>query len=345
MKKINILLIILVLALITITGCAKKEEKAPAKSMEDIYREEGVPVEVQPIGRVDFIKSRTYFSTMEGVKETTQISKVADKIDAILYHVGDYVEKDAVVMRFPETNAMAQYIQVKTQYDNAIVTLNRMQKVYEEGGISKQDLDQLSTQVKVLEATLDNGLAMVEVKAPISGIITDIAKRESDRVFPDDVLFTVSELSRLKAVIWVNEDDIKSVKKGIPAEATWQDSRIKGKVTAVAVSMNPERKAFRTEVEFDNPEYLVKGGVTSEIKLTLSTQKNIVALDRAFVNTADNKYFTWINNNGIAEKRFITIGTVNDLQVEVRQGLSAGDFLITKGYNRVKDGSKLKVLN
>jgi RND family efflux transporter MFP subunit len=345
MKKIKILSIITLLVLFALSGCAKKEEKAPAKSMEDIYREEGVPVEIQAIGKTDFVKSRTYFATMEGVRQTTQISKVADKIEEILYKVGDYVEKDAVVLRFPATNAMSQYVQVKTQYDDALTTLNRMQKVYEEGGISKQDLDQLSTQVDVLAATLSNSEAMIEVTAPNSGIITDFAVRESDRVFPDDVLFTISELSRLKAIIWVNEDDIQNVKKGIAAEASWKGTSIKGRVTAVAVSMNPARKAFRTEVVFDNPEYMIKGGVTAEIKLTLSTQKDIIALERAYISSSDGKSYTWVNANGIAEKRTLTLGTINDLMVEVKSGLKAGDLLITKGYNRVKAGSKLKVLN
>jgi RND family efflux transporter MFP subunit len=279
------------------------------------------------------------------VRETSQISAVADRIEEVYYNVGDYVEKDAVVMSFPKDNAMAQFIQVKTQYEDALVTLNRMQKVYDEGGISKQDLDQLSTQVKVLEASMSNVTAMVEVKAPISGIVTEFYVRESDRVFPDDNLFTISELSKLRAEIWVNEDDISLVKKGITAKAMWKGNTIKGKVTAVALNMNSMTKAFRTQIVFDNPNYKIKGGVTADITITLSTKRNVIALDRAYINTVGEKLYTWVNNNNKAEKRFIKTGIKNDLLVEITNGLSVGDLLITKGYNRVKVDSKLKVLN
>ncbi len=343
MKKGIFLALVLVIAVL-FSGCGK-EEVVETKSMEDIYREEGIPVEVMTIEKSDLVKTRTFFTTMEGVREITQISSVADQVEKVLYKVGDYVEKDAVVMQFPNDNAMAQYHQTKSQYDDAVQTLERMRSVFAEGGISKQDIDQMETQVAVLEASLNNVTDMIEAKAPIAGIITEMHVGESDRVFPDDNLFTISELSKLKAEVWVNEDDINSVKKGQKAKAMWKGRSINGKVTAVALNMNPMRKAFRTEIEFDNAGYKIKGGVTADVELTLLSKKNIIALERVYIAGAGKNITTWVNNNGNAEKRALKLGINNDLKVEVKSGLKAGDMIISKGYNRVKDGSKLKVLN
>ncbi len=342
--KRNILITLVLISTLMFLGCGKKEV-VETKSMEDIYREEGIPVEVQTIEKSDLVKTRTFFTTMEGVREITQISKVSDQVERIHYKIGDYVEKDTVVLSFPNDTAMAQYRQTKSQYDDALQTVNRMRSVLEEGGVSEQEVNQLETQVDVLRATLDMATDMVEVKAPISGVITEIFVNESDRVFPDDNLFTISELSRLKAEVWVNEDDISLVKKGLRAKAEWRGNTINGSVTAVALNMNPSHKAFRTEIEFDNAGYKIKGGVTTDVSLTLSSKKNIIALDRVYILGTGDNVTTWVDNNGTAEKRTLELGIVNDLKVEVLKGLKAGDMLITKGYNRVKEGSKLKVLN
>ena len=339
--KVHKIVIILSIILIVLAGC--KKDKEAAKSMEDLYKEKGIPVKVETVKINSFSKNITFFAEMEGHKQTTVYNKAADYVKKINANIGDYVKKDAVVVTFPKDSHSSQYVQAKAQYENLEKMYNRMKSLFEAGSIARQDLDDVETQYIVARENYESVASMTDVEAPYNGVITEFFMKKTEFVDVDQPLFTISDLTKLKAVIWITEDNIDFFRKGLNVKAVWKSHEINGKVTEVALAMDKTRKAFRAVAVFDNPGTEVKGGVTAEIKLEVYRNDEAVVIGSEYVKNISVNPMVWINSNGTAVKRPIEIANISGSEIEVKSGLNAGESLIVEGMELVYDKAKLNI--
>ncbi len=337
------LIILLVITTMLFLGCAR-QEKAESKNMEQIYKEEGIPVEVQAMQPETFVKELTYNATLTGMRQSAASAMIGGRIEKVHVKVGDYVEKDQVMFEFPEDAPAGQLTQAKAAFDLAEATYNRMKNLYDKGGISRQDLDGVETQYKVAKANLDAVLQMLKVRAPIAGYVTSVSVRETDGVHSETVLAIISQTDKMKTRIWATQDEVCQIKTGQKATAAWNDIILKGKVTEVAIAMDMAHNAFGVDLEFDNSRNLCKSGVIGEIAIQTYVNKSAFILERASVKDGQNGIYVFKVENGKAVKSYIQTGQENGT-FEIVSGISAGDQIIVKGLNLVNDGAKVKVIN
>ncbi len=340
-NRIVIFLIAIITVFIT-SSCTKSESQS--KSLEQIYKEKGVPVTIKQIEKNKFSIENTFHSTLSGIQESNASAMVADKVEKIYYKVGDYVEKDAVVISFPTDNPSAQYNQTKSAYELAKTTLDRMTNLYNSGGISLQDFDNTKTQFKVAEANWDAVRQSIMVKAPISGTISQINVQESDNVSPGDALFTVSQTQKLKGKLWASESQAAVIKVGNNVTAKWQGLIIEGRVSQVDLSLNTSMQAFGVWVELNNSGKRFKSGINAEITIYSGEGDETIIVERKNVIVEENSNYVFVNQSGKAQKREIKTGRTQGLDIEVVEGLSVGDQLIVGGQMLLKDGEKIRVI-
>lgn len=323
-------------------GCSS--QKTEAQNMEQIYQQQGVPVKTQIVQPQSFKTQLIYNATLSGLLESSAYASFGGRIEKIYNKVGDYVKKDQVVMSFPVETPSAQYNQAKAAYENAKKNLARLEKLYQKGGVSQQTYDNVRVQYDVAKANWDAVNRSVEVKAPISGIITRIDVSASDNVKRKAELFTVSQTKRLKAKIWVGENEICDIQPGLPAVAEWHGRQIKGQVKQVDLSMNVMHQAFGVVLEFDNSDNAVVCGTTAEIKIfTYRNPQAIVVPTKTLVKRAGKRY-VYLAQNGVAKLQPVTVGRSSGLNTEILSGLQAGDTLITEGQLLLEDGRKIKII-
>jgi RND family efflux transporter MFP subunit len=183
------------------------------------------------------------------------------------------------------------------------------------------------------------------VKAPISGYVTRVHVSETDNVDQDNPLVTIARTDRMKAAIWVSEEDIASVETGKPAVASWRGNQIKGTVTQVDMAMNAEKKAFRAVVEFANPDNRLVSGTTVEIHITTSSKPDAIVVERKNILKEKGKYYVYVVKNNKTEKREVTLGKQQGLDVNILEGLNPGDKLVVEGQMLLENGSKVKVVS
>lgn len=331
------------LIILLIIGCGSEEEQG-AKSIGQIHEEEGVPVRIKTIKDTTFAKKLEYTSTLLANRQSNASASMGGRIEKIHVDVGDYVQKDEVIMEFPKDAPSAKYKQAKTAYKLSKKTYERMKDLYESGGISKQKLDQARTKYEVKKADWETVREMVEVVAPISGMVTNINVTETQDVRRKTTLATVSGMDRLKTVVWVTEGEKSQIKKGMPATAIWRDEKIDGEVTRVAVSMDRKHSSFRVDIVFENPQHVVNPGVIADVQIGVYKNPNAYILPRKTVQEdRKGKYVYKIENNK-AQKQYIETGR-EDGVIEITEGLESGDKVVVEGLNLVEDGSKVKILD
>jgi len=341
MKKIITLFILSGLTAFA-AGCGKKAVES--KSMDTIYKESGVPVTVQTLQNGEFRSDCLFHSELTGLEETTAYAAVNDKVEKILFSVGDRIAQDEIVITFPTDNPATPYYQTKTALDHAQTTLARIKNLYESGGISLQEYENTKTQYEVTKANWDAVQRAVRVKAPIGGVITRMDVQKSDNVKSGDPLFTVANTRTLKAEVWATEGQATGISKGDRADAVWRDVTIHGRVVQADLSLDTKKKAFGLVIEFDNPGGRMKAGVNSEIHVHAGKNSQAMIIDRKNVRTEGDSTFVFIANDSLAVKQPVLLGRRQEMNIEVIRGLEPGDRLITTGQMLLENNTKIRIV-
>ena len=344
--KIRTLCLAALAASVLLTGCTKKDtSEINTKSMAQIYNEEGTPVNVLTIKTGSFQAQLFYDSTLTGKYESTASAKISDSVESVKYYVGDHVEKDAVVVTFPKDNPSTSYYQAKTAYENAEATFKRMSKLYEAKGISRQDYDNAKAAYDNAKANWNNVNEMVNVKAPISGILTRLEVQKTDNVKAGDVLFAITDATLLKGKVWIQDRDISKMEKGKKATATWEGRTIEGKITQLDLSLNPDKQAFGALIEFDNSKGEVPSGVNAKVSIVSYEKTNTLILERKNIVFDGEKTYVFLASGDKAVRTEIKLGESFGNQVEIKSGLKPGDRLITSGNKNISDGKFIRIIN
>ena len=342
MKRMFLLIPLIVGASIALSQCGR--EAVSNNSMEKIYEDEGVPVRVETIEPGLFEMKLSYHAVLSGIEESSVHAMVSDEVEMIYVQVGDYVEEDQVLISFPPDTPSAKYQQAKVGYENAKLTYERIEQLFQTGGISEQDRDNAKAAYDVAAADWDTVRGMVQVEAPIEGYVTRINVRESDNVNPGDMLVTISQIDRMKTKVWASDSEVGSLRTGQRATAHWNGVEIHGSVVQVDMAMDKDNQAFGVVLEFENNERILKVGIIADISITTYRNTESLVVERKNILRVGDRYFVYVAENGQARQRDVTIGMQHGLDVVIQEGLTMGDRLITEGLLLLEQGSKIKIV-
>ncbi len=329
---------------LSFTMACQKEKALPPRSMEQIQAEDGIPVEIATIMPSDFSKELSFFATASGIKETVEYTKVKDQILSIKAKVGDYVNEGQLIMEFPTNNPSLQYEQAKVALDNAEKTYKRMKELLTIGEVSQQIYDNTQAQYLVAKQNMEALDKLVKIKAPISGTIISIPVRVGDVTSNEQALFTIAQLSKMVAKINASDREIKQIKKGMPAQVLWNGYEYKATVTDVGMEMSHYTRSFPIEITIDNPKLTLKSGVTIDVRLKVRETHNTIVIDRKLLLDEGGKNYLFLEKNGKAYKKQVTTGITSGTNIEIIDGISSGDNLITCCTSFLEDGIKVRVI-
>ncbi len=344
MKKFIFVFMGFILALNIFSGCAS--DKKEAKNMQQIYKDEGTPVKVKVAVKSNFKKELTYNAVLSGIEESSASAMIGGRVEKVLVKVGDFVKKDQVLVTFPEDAPSTQYYQSKAAYENSLSTYERYKTLFEAGGVSAQNLDNVKTQYEVNKANWETISKMVNVLSPISGFVTKVSVTNTEDVRKEAVLVTVADLRKIKASIQVSEEEINDVQKGGKAIAEWQNHKIDGIITQVDMAMDPITQSFNADIVFENPNAVVKAGVTADITIiSNSLGYESITLQRKDLVKKGNDFYVFVYQNEKAVMKKVELGKSSGVNVEILSGINEGDKIITEGQSFIDNNSKVKIID
>ncbi len=314
------------------------------ESLSDIHKNEGIPVKVTEVAGQEFVKEIYFTGNMKGYKQTSKYSPIDAEVSSIEAKVGDKVKRNQVIIRFPNDKPSANFLQAKSAYENSEKIYNRMEKVFDKGGISKQEMDNISTQYQVDRANYKSASKLIAITSPIDGVVTAMNASLTDNIAKEDFLFTVSDLSKLKVKLSASEAQIAQMKQGQEVRAVWNGITINGKLTELSMSKDPVTQSFICFAEFGNSDLQVLSGALADIYVKVINLPDEKVVSSKIIQNDDDGEYVYIVENGKAEKRYIKVEHQNTTESCV-SGLLSGDKVITVGYNVVYGGSKVKLVD
>ncbi|MWB95915.1 efflux RND transporter periplasmic adaptor subunit [Flavobacterium sp. GA093] len=354
MKKIIITIVVIVGALALI-GFVLTKNKEENKAKTDIVAEKNAAVSVK-VAKVkteevslDFVANGSF----QPIQELTFSAEKSGKVISVLVKEGDYVRvgQPMLTVRGDVINVSAQ--QAQAVYQNAKSDYSRYENAFKTGGVTKQQLDQAKLALTNAESNLKQANINVgdtKVKAPISGFINKkyIEPGSILAGMPATAMFDIVNVSRLKLVVTVNENQVAGLKVGNTINVTasvYPDKSFSGKITFIAAKAD-ESLNFPVEIEIaNNSSNDLKAGMYGTANFASNQQKqNLMVVPRnAFVGSVSSNQIFVVENN-IAKLRKVTAGRILGDTVEIINGLSDGETVIVTGQINLQDGNTVEII-
>ncbi len=306
-------------------------------------------VAVERAKKLAFDHTITYNGNIEPYKKNNIASAMPVRIDDIFVEVGDMVTKGETVAEMDKN----QLIQQQLQLNNLAVELWRLKGLYESGGISKQQLDQLQLQHDVAEKAFNYLRDNSTLLSPINGVVTARYYDKGDMFSATPstsgaaAVVTVMQIDTLKVRVNISEEYFTKIKLGMPVEITsesYPNEIFKGDITLIYPLIDAATRSFTAEVTIPNKELELRPGMFITVGINIGTTEAISVADVAVQKQiGSNERYVFVVNNGIATRKVVTIGDIRGNSTEILSGLNIGDMVVTKGAKRLNDGQKVEI--
>lgn len=298
---------------------------------------------------LDFVANGNF----EPKQELSMEAEKSGKVIKVLAKEGDHVTvgQTLAIMRGDAINVNAQA--AEAAYQNAKSDYNRFDNAYKTGGVTKQQLDQARVALTNAEANYKQAKINVgdtRIKAPINGIINAkmIEPGSMLAAMPPTKMFEIVNVNTLKLKVTVNESQVANLKLGNNISVTssvYPDKTFSGKITFIAAKADTALN-FPVEIEItNNANNDLKAGMYGTAVFKSNQQKqNLTVIPRtAFVGSVSSNQ-VFVVENGTAKLKTVTAGRILGDKVEILNGLSDGETVVTTGQINLQEGSKVEII-
>ncbi len=318
------------------------------KSISQLQDEQGVPVEVRQAYIDTFTLSRGYLGTVEGARQGDVMAPIMEKIVEMPVQVGQRVQKGQVVARLDTKAALPQYSQARLAYEDAQREAQRMENLFAAGAVSEQMLEKAKLARDVAQQNLESSSELVSLTSPIEGVVTEIFYREGETTKMGEAVLRVADLNQLRVKFEINYDDRKMIRESTPVFLRISGNGIKeipAGIAAISLSADPVSRLFSIWVNAANIEALLQPGLLVDVRLIVVQKPQTLMVPRDAVLTRNDRAGVFlVQDDGRAVFTPLRLGLDNATEMEVLEGLQAGQTVVSYGQNNLNDGELVKII-
>ncbi len=305
-----------------------------------------------------------FSGSLEPIWSSDISSKVAARVEKIHVFEGDAVVAGQIVAVLDGIELGAQAEQAKgsvyeaqANMEQSVLDYERAKKLYEQGAVSQQSLDTAKFKMDMAQGrvnssrgsydALQNRYESTVIRAPRAGLVA--RKYLQDGVFASVgmPIVNLADTTKLLAKVSVGEAEIMGVQLGQNAKVKVQSSEREfvGVVTRISpVAILPSRN-FIVELTVDNADNSLRGGMFANSFISVQPRNNVLIVPQsAIVMREDQKTVYLVNQNNVLEQRLVVTGYIGEGKAEIVSGLNEGERIVTDGQNRVREGTKVQLL-
>ena len=333
-------------------GCQKSSAGAPAEA--------AVSVQVRIAEAAKIPDTTEYLSLLKSRHSAAINPQVEGQITQIFVKSGDHVTPGTRLLQIDplkqEATVSGQEASRAAQEANmryAKTSLDRSQKLYAAGVISKQDLDNAQTaydaavaQLKALDEQVKQQkveLRYYTVSAPMDGIVGDVPVHVGDRVTVATLLTTVDEPGALEAYIYVPAEKARNLRIGLPVRLfdSAGNTVSETSITFVSPQVDTDTQTVLAKAALQNPKSKVRIAQQVRAQVTWGIHDGPVIPVLA-VQRINGQFFAFVamheGKSTVARQRLVKLGDTTGNDFVVLDGLKPGEHVIVSGTQFLQDG-------
>ena len=280
------------------------------------------------------------------------ISLASGRVVEIRARLGDVVEKGQVLLRVQspdiasafsdyrkavadEALASKQFERARDLYDKGAISLNDFQVAQDAEDKAKVDVETTLERLHVLGVDKDHPSGVVDIKAPVSGVITDqqVTNAAGVQGLSGSNPFTISDLSNVWVLCDVYENDLRSVHVGETAEITlnaYPDRKYSGRISNIGPILDPNVRTDKVRIQVANPNRLMRVGMFVTATFRGQTKVEYTSVPAAAILHLHDRDSVYVPAGGNKFRR-VEVRAGNSLpnkMQEIRDGIKPGQQVV-----------------
>ena len=321
-------------------ACQKSEPK---------QQEETITVKIEKAAFGELNSATPYVGVVEE-EQSTLVSFTGMAILKTLHaREGQSVRKGQLLATIDDTQARNALAAAKSTLDQASDAHARMKTLHESNSLPDMKWVEIESKLKQAKASYDMCLKNVEdcsLYAPCSGVVGSKIMNVGETVLPSQPVLHILSIDRVKVRVSIPEKEIASITPetatlimpdALPGE-TFEGGTIEKGVSADAVS-----HTYDIRIALENPGHKLLPGMVAKVAMKDNAETRKITLPvKAIQQTTDKTLFVWVEKDGKAQRRPITVGETSGNRIAIESGLQEGDNVIVDGYQKVGEGTPIK---
>jgi RND family efflux transporter MFP subunit len=335
----------------------KSQQKEIESKIKTLEKEMGTgkKIEATPINvTVSAVEPQNFkhFVEAQGVVTSKNIVQVTPQmggaITGIFITEGQAVKKGQLVATIDNSVMKESLIEIKTQLELATTVFNKQKALWDQ---------QIGTEIQYLQAkankeslekrinTMDTQLGMSKVYAPISGTVEKLIQKSGEMGMPGSPIAQIVNVGDLKVTAKIGDTYVGSVKKGDAITVKFPDinKELSTRISLVNGLIDPASRTFGIEANIPNLGGSLKPNQVAIININDLSKGNSLVVSQNLVQKTEAGDLVYIaiveGGKKIAKAKKVKTGISYNGNVEILEGLTAGEMVITQGYQDLVDGT------
>ena len=333
--------IVMLLAVCLVSSCGQKQEhnvKAPVR----------VKTLVVSPGMVD--NRQTYVGIVEE-REATAVSFTGmGVVKRMLVNEGQTVAKGQLIAEMDDTQARNLLSGAEAQMAQASDALERYKMLHDAGSLPEVQWVEIQSKVAQAKSQLEvakKNLADCRLTAPVSGIVGKKLVGAGETALPSQAVVSILDISAVKVKVAVPEAEIGGINAHTPTSiaveainGSYQGGQIEKGVQADALT-----HTYDIRINVANSDRKLLPGMVANVRFASDGSQAVgskMVPVTAVQRKSDGSLFVWmIGKDSTAHRTIVTIGQPQGNYVSVIDGLNTGDRIVTEGYQKLSEGTKV----
>jgi RND family efflux transporter MFP subunit len=269
------------------------------------------------------------------------------------YALGDIIKRGEVIIKL-ENPEYENNIKIESQRLNLDISkreFEKQQSLYEKGGVTLRELKDSERTFIEAKYTYDNAIIQLnklKISSSFDGVIVDIPYyTQGTKITTNMEMLKVMNYSQLYLELNLPGKDLTRLKVGQAVRVTnysIPDDTLNGRVNQVSPAIDATTRSFKATVNIDNPNLVLRPGMFVKSEIIVARKDSAIVIPKDIIISQRRGKTVYIVARGAAEDRVITTGLENPDVVEVVEGLNENERLVIKGFETLRDHSKVKII-
>lgn len=331
--------------------------------------EEPAPPPAAPLVVVDAVDGHDLEEQIEATGQIVAVERaelaaeVDGRVTELLRDEGDSVAADEPLLTIdPErrelemADARAQLAEARAGMGEAQREHDRIEKLQSRGAASNSQLESAQSGLAAAKSrrsaaaarlgVTERALRNATLRAPFSGLVARRMVSRGEFVRPGDPLLELVALDPIEVEFHVAERDSGRVAMGQPVGvlvAPHPDEVFDAVVTMIAPTIDSRTRTLRVKAELVNTDGRLRPGLFARADLGVARREQVPMVpEEAVLQRADGAVVFRFGDDDRVERRVVRTGLYRAGEVEVIEGLSTGDWVVTRGHSKLLDGALVR---
>jgi membrane fusion protein (multidrug efflux system) len=307
-----------------------------------------INVRIVTINETDAINKLEYVGIIEEKSSAALGFSTMGTIEKISVSEGEYIRKGQMLATLDQSSARSMFDAAEATLKQAQDAYSRLKSIYDKGSLPEIQMVDIETRLHQAVSSYElseKNLRNCTLYAPADGVVGKKMAEPGEYSLPGKAILTILDISSVKARFSVPENEISEILTDCKSEITVTalgNRKFEGKKIEKSVMANSISHTYPAHVILNNHGKELLPGMVCRVELTPSNKsQGIVVPIGVIQNTTDGQKFVWTDKDGFAKRTFITTGSAKGNGVEILSGLSAGNRIVTHGFQKISEDDKI----